>query len=354
MRYAIDIELKVEAVRKPIKRALCVCILTVLPLLLVFCPGLPWSRQCRHALKRVVVKVEMKVSAWQGEQPKLVSLSGKIIQERPGNEALKGARIEALDSTSGWASLSDEHGDFVLRDVTWYPRATYTLIIEANDCQARRIQVSAPAVYPEGRLVKLGELDFDRGCKIDTDDLSGKNSISYVEYDKKNIEFYRQLFAELTQGKRTDEENIEAINRYIARKLDLSGSDEHEESPRQVIEKGTAYCGKLALAMATLAEAGHYKTRLLDLIDEAPHPAAHMVTEVYYGDRWHLYDPTAGVDFRNKGAGVASYKGLRLDQKFVCSALPDHLPVITDARDNWAVGIYRSGLHHYYYLRGTW
>jgi hypothetical protein len=89
---------------------------------------------------------------------------------------------------------------------------------------------------------------------------------------------------------------------------------------------------------------------LLNLIDEAPHPAAHMVTEIYYGDRWHLYDPTTGIALRTKVGRVASYKDLRLDAKLVSSVLPNHLPEVIDPQDNWAVGIYRSGLHHYYYL----
>ena len=353
MRAVIDIEPELKTVRKAFKRAAHGCILTVLLLFLVFCPGLPWSRKWRHALKRVVVKMEMRVSAWQGEQPKLVSLSGKIILARPRREALKGAQIEALDSVSGWASLTDEQGEFVLRDVTWGPRASYTLVIVANDHQSRQVQVSAPAAYPAGRLVELGELDFDRGCKIDTDDLPGRNSISYVEYDKKNAEFYSQVFAALTQGKRTDDEKVEAINRYVATKLDVNRADDRDESARQVIENGTAFCGKLALALATLAEAGDYRARLLDMIDEAPHSIAHMVTEIYYGDRWHLYDPTVGVRFRSKGERVASYRDLKLDSTLVSYVLPDHLPAVIDARDNWPVGIYRSGLHHYYYLNRT-
>ena len=248
---------------KPIKRAAYGGIVIALLLLLLFCPGLPWSSQCRYALKRVVVKMEMRVSAWRGEQPKLVSLSGRVLLERLRKEPLKGAQIEALDSTSGWASLTDERGEFVLRDVTWYKGATYTLIIVANDYQARQFQINAPSTYPEGRLIHLGELDFDLGCRIDTDGLSGKNSISYVEYDKANVKFYRQVIADLTKGRHTDEERVEAINRYVAAKLDTEATDNRDDSPRRTIENGTAYCGKLALALATLAESAGYRTNCL-------------------------------------------------------------------------------------------
>jgi hypothetical protein len=59
------------------------------------------------------------------------------------------------------------------------------------------------------------------------------------------------------------------------------------------------------------------------------------------------------VAFRDKRDRIASYKDLRLDPRLVSSAFPAHLPAIIAAPDNPAVGLYRSGFHHYYYLRRT-
>jgi transglutaminase-like putative cysteine protease len=264
-----------------------------------------------------------------------------------------GAQIEALDSTSGWAAMTDKRGEFVLRDLTWHPRAAYTLIIAANEHKSRQIQIVAPATYPEGGVIEFGELDFERSCQISTDNLPGRNSITYLEYDLKNDLFYRRIVAELAAGKRTDEEKIQALSSYVATKLDAYQSDDRIESPRRVLENGSAFCGKLAFALATLAEAVDYRARLIDLIDGEPRPNAHMVTEIYYGDRWHLYDPTAGVGFHDRSDRIASYRDLRLDPKLVSSAPPNHLPATADMPETSEIGIYQSGLHHYYYLKRT-
>ena len=342
-----------ERVRRPIKRAAYSCIGTLIVLLLFFCPGLPWSAQYRHKLKRALVRMEMRVSAWHGEAPKLVSLSGRIVLERPRKEPLKGAQIEALDSTSGWASLTDELGQFVLRDVTWYPHAAYTLIVVANDYEARQIHFNAPGAYPEGRIINLGDLDFYRGCKVATEGFPGRNSVSEVEYDRENAEFYKQILVQLTQAGQTDEEKLDAINRYVATKLDIRRTDDRNESPRQIIERGTAYCGHLALALGTLTEAAGYRTRLIDLIDDGSKPSAHMVAEVYFGDRWHMYDPTAGAASKDERGRIASYKGLRLDPRLADYVLPAHLPAMLSEPDTRSPGLFRSGFHHYYHFRGN-
>jgi hypothetical protein len=280
-----------------------------------------------------------------------------MVTNKRGDVALRGAQVEALDSISGWAALTDERGEFILPDLIWYPGARYRLIITANDYEARQLEVSLPARYPATGSVNLGELDSDRGCRIDSASLLGRNSISNVDYDGRNAEFYGRLFSDLTEISQTDEEKLDAINRYVATKLIRADADDNQESrlylnydaPRQVIERGTRYCGKLTLAFASIAEAGDYKTRLINLIDSGPQPTAHMVAEVYYGDRWHLYDPTAGVAFKKDGR-VASHKELRLDTRQVSVGVPKHLPEAIEVGDDRLAGILRSGIHHYYYI----
>jgi len=311
--------------------------------------GLPLATRCRHALSKLVDRMEMKVSAWHGVEPKLLSLSGRIIAERPRRHSLKGAQVEALDSKSGWASLTNERGDFVLRDVTWYPSATYSLIVQPNPYQARQINITGPRLYPDGSVVELGELNFDDGCFVEADELPGRNSISYLEFDQKNLGFYRECFEVVTKGKRTDEAKIAALSCYVATKLDLYKTNPQGEPARSILENGSAFCGKLALALATLAEAADYRARLVDVIYEAPQVAAHMVTEVFYQDSWHLYDPTSSAarDLSDRKQ-VAGYKELRLNPTLTLFQLREHLPS-TDS----VIGadIYRSGLYHCYYLR---
>jgi hypothetical protein len=163
----------------------------------------------------------------------------------------------------------------------------------------------------------------------------------------------------LTEARIGDEERLGAISRYVAERL-IPGPAEEESrsrrgidcvSPREVLEHGSHYCGQLAVALATLAEAGNYRARVLDLIDRAERPSTHMVAEVFYGDRWHLYDPflegAAGI----RNGRVASYRELRLDADLTSGKpVREHLPGSGHGA-NWIADLYRSGLHHYYYVK---
>jgi hypothetical protein len=275
-------------------------------------PGLPWSARCHHILNRLMTKAEMKAYAWQGVSPKLISLSGRIVgRDRP----LKGAEIEALDSASGWAAITNEEGRFVLPDVMWYPGAQYVLLVKANDYQERALRLQASATYPGDGIQNIGELRFDLGFKFDRD-MPGQNSVSYIEYDESNADYYKELFARLTASKPTNEEKLAAATRYVAGKLisnAIAGRAEsprhfNDESPRQILESGSLYCGKLSLALATVARAGNYKARLVNVVDAMIQPSAHMVTEIYYDDQWHLYDPTSGTGLHNKDGRTLSPK----------------------------------------------
>lgn len=325
-----------------------ICIALLLTALLW--PGLPWSARCRHVLKKMAVRAEMKVSAWQGEPPKIISLRGRVFTKQPDKEYLKGAEVEALDSLSGWASLTDRQGKFMLPDVVWYPRAKYSLIFAASPYQVRQIEVAAPADYPKSGELNLGELDFDRGCQIDPIDLQGSNSNHFIGYDKRNDDYYCKLFEELTEGKKTDEEKLDAIARYVSSRLIHNAPDETDETPRRILERGSRKRG-LALALATIATAGNYSVRLVDLIDSPYQPTPHVVAEVYYDDGWHLYDPLLGESFSNMESRAASYKELRLDTSLIRpGAKMQTLIQLAGYRNNWMPDIYCSGIHHYYYL----
>jgi hypothetical protein len=339
--------------KKAKKRVLVAGIATGLFLLTLFLPGLPWSARYRHILKKVKTKAEMRVSAWQGVQPKLVSISGKILTSRQDGAALKGAEVEALDSVSGWATLTDEEGIFFLPDVTWYPQARYTLVVTTNEYQAKQLSVLTPATYPAGGIINIGDLELAHGCATDLSNTQGRNSISLLAYDAANTDYYKNIFNKLIEGTETDEEKLEAIHRYIRGKIITETTTERFGSPRSILENGSYYSGELALAFATLAKAGNYKTRLIDLIDTASPAYARMVTEVYYGDRWHLYDPTSGTALRNQDGMIVSYKELRLATNLSPSdALSEqrHRSASVDARG--VSSIYQSGVHHYYYFAG--
>ena len=339
------------------KRRLRIAGLLLLPVIGFLSPGLPWSASCRDIRTRLIARAEIKASAWQGVSPRLASLSGRMMR---GDRPLKGAEIEALYSTSGWAVIANRDGGFVIPDITWYPGVRYVLLVRANDYQQRGFQVDAPASYPERGIQDIGELRFDEGFRFGQD-ITGQNSISYLTYDRHNDEFYKNLCARLTAGKHTDDERLAAAAAYVAGKLvgeEAAAADfespRHldDESPREVLERGSRYCGKLSLAFATLAKAGNYTTRLVNVIDSMVEPSAHMVTEVYYREQWHLFDPTSGIAPHSKEGDIISYKQICLSNDSIdIESAPSHLPMIHGTTTDWLAMAYRSGFHHYYYFR---
>src|SRR6185503_20586545 len=147
------------------KRRVIVILAAALVLVLLFLPGLPWSARYRHSLKRAVIKARMKLATWQGVEPRLISISGRI--DAPG------ARVQALDSRSGWASLADDDGNFLLRDVMWYPNAEYDLIVSTDESAATMTTVRAPSTFPENGKLSSGDWESSRGASVDFESVIG-------------------------------------------------------------------------------------------------------------------------------------------------------------------------------------
>ncbi|HWX41096.1 MAG TPA: transglutaminase-like domain-containing protein [Blastocatellia bacterium] len=335
--------------------ALIACLIVILSVLRV-----GWPARFKHTLTKARTRAELRLARWRNQEPRMITIAGHLVRTPPRTGAMAGAEIEALDSASGWASLTDGRGRFLLRDVLWYPRAVYNLVLVADEYEVKQMPVTAPSAFPADGLWDVGDIDFDLACKVDPGNLNGRNSISYVEYDRRNDSYYRSLFDKLTTGLETDEEKAAAINRFVGGKLTPSAPVENSEKidseqPRAVLERGSQSCGRLALAFATICAAGYYNTRLIDLIDSHDQPDCHMVAEVYYGDRWHLYDPAIG-QLRTGPGTVPGYRETRLDANLLAShTVPEFLLTMLRRRDNWLPSVFNSGLHHYYYFkkRGT-
>src|SRR5436853_5611631 len=153
----------------------------------------PWSAKSRHTLKRVIAKTEMRWGTMRGEPPRLISISGNV------NEA--GVEIEALDSPSGMATVTDRDGRFVLPWVDWYPGAAYDLVFSVGETRARLLTVPAPSVAPSNGVFDAGDFNLSRAKQVDRGALQGLNSISYEVYDSVNRPYYRKLYETLTDGK---------------------------------------------------------------------------------------------------------------------------------------------------------
>src|SRR5438552_7424685 len=221
--------------------------------LVLFFPGSPWAARVRHTLKRTVVKAEMKLARWRGHQPRLISIAGQL--NGPG------VQVQALDSRSGWATLTGSDGRYVLPDVIWYPGASYELVISSDESMGRLIKVRAPETFPEGGIFSVGELDVDRGAQVEIASLMGVNSITREDFDSANTDYYKALFDKLSAGKQSDEEKVNAISEYVACRLNYNETQWELGSPRRVLERGSEYCGHLSIAMETLIAIGGYRTR---------------------------------------------------------------------------------------------
>jgi len=312
--------------------------------LVLFFPGAPWAGRVRHSLKRITVKAEMKLARWRGHEPRLVSIAGQL--NAPG------LQVQALDSRSGWATLTGNDGRFVLPDVMWYPGASYDLVISSDESTGRLIKVRAPETFPESGVFGAGELDSGRGAQVLIASLIGVNSVTLEDLDSANNDYYKDLFGKLTEGKQSDEDKIGALCDFVATKLNYAETQRELGSPRRVLERGSEYCGQLSAAMETLLVVGGYRTRAINVIDAKTPPGTHVVVEAFYDGGWHLYDPTFGVKFQNKDGQIASYKEVRLDTSLITVDL--FAKFDSDFRRHLMEllpGAYRTGYHHFYYFK---
>jgi transglutaminase-like putative cysteine protease len=262
------------------------------------------------------------------------------------------AQIQALDSRSGWAALADNDGAFVLPLEMWYPSAPYELVISIDDTAGKLIKITAPADFPKNGVFSVGELDVSRGAPVELASLIGINSVTREDFDYRNREYYQDLYGKLTTGKESEEAKIGALNDYVASKLNYEETQWELGSPRRILDRGSQYCGHLSTAMETLLAIGGYQTRAVHMSDGRQPLGTHAVVEVFYGGRWHLYDSTFGLTFRNKDGEVASYRDVRLDT----SLITEDLFAKFDERVRQQLlallpAIYQTGYHHFFYFK---
>ena len=327
--------------RVSLKRASNVVLGLCLLLFALFFPPFPWSARCEHARQRMIASLEMKLARWRGHEPRLLSIAGKL--------NVAGAQVEALDSRSGWATVTDSEGRFILPDLMWYPGETYDLVISTDGDKGTLNKISAPQGFPEGGIFSIEELKLDQGKAVDLSGLPGVNTTTYEYYDVVNKDYYEELIEKITTGKRSDEEKIDAINDYVATKLNYEETQWELGSPRRILERGSQYCGHLSEAMATLLATGGYRVRTVNLTDGKNPPGTHVVVEVFYAGAWHLYDPTYGVKFLKKDGSVASYKDVRLDTSVITEDLFVRFkPNKRRELAAWLPTVYDTGFHHFY------
>jgi transglutaminase-like putative cysteine protease len=284
----------------------------------------------------------MKISEWRGYKPQLVSIVG--LSDRPG------ARVLSLYSPSGWATYCDVQGKFTLRDVLWYAGASYSLVITEDEVTARVIRIEAPASYPASGFWDIGSLPIEGGEEIEFNKISGDTSCSFENFDLQNRDFYRRIYDEITAGLKSDEEKVDAVNRYVSERLNYQETRWDIDSPRRILEHGSQYCGHLGNTMATIL-AAIYPTRIIHMMDDSRPVNTHVVVEVFYEKAWHLYDPTFGVNFKDRQGRVVSHRELQLNSGLVSGEIFfNYTRKYPGISINSLLKIYTSGHHHYYYL----
>ena len=312
----------------------------VTPILFLSLSPFPVSSRLRHQAKRTLIRAEIQVSKWRGNPPRLASVAGQL--------EMAGAEVQALDSRSGWAALSDRDGRFTLPDVIWYPGASYDILVSTDYDKGTFASVSTSSTLPPDGVFQAGKVT-PIGNPVSLMGQPGVNSYNREPYDSKNRDYYVNLYEKLTAGKESDEQKVDAVNEFIGTKLNYDESGTELGAPRRVIERGSQWCGHLAVAMATIVVSG-YPTRILHLRDVKTPPNPPAVVEVFYQRDWHLYDPTFAVRFLDENGQVASYRKLRLNPGLIPpDALADYRRRYPKADPvTWMPGVYSSGYHHFY------
>jgi hypothetical protein len=317
-------------------------LLSTLIIAMLLLPGLPWSAFCKHKLNKILIKAAMTLSQWRGYQPRLLSIVGE--SDSPG------ARVHALYSPSGWATVCDGDGKFKLPDVLWYSGASYEIVFSNDEIKGKVVQVRAPSSYPASGFIDIGKLSLKSLKETSYQDLIGDTSYSYEKFDLPNRDYYRSIYDEITVGLKTDEAKVEAVNQYVTERLNYKETQWELGSPRRIIEGGSRYCGHLGNTMATILAVA-YPVRIIHLTDAQLPANTHVVVEVFYDNAWHLYDPTFGIRFINNHNRVVSYKELRLNPGMVSlDSFAEYKRKYPKIAINPLPDIYTSGHHHYYYM----
>lgn len=316
----------------------------MLALVLLLLPGLPWSSLSRKFINRQIAGTQKRLARWRRIESKLMSIKGRV--------NLPSSRIQTADPNYKWASLADSEGRFLLPDLHWFPGTSHKLIISSDETPNYQIEIFAPWTFPEGGTLETGELN----SKIEeANAVTRISGISNADYDDLNDPYYRELFRAITEGKQSDEEKITAVNHYVAKKrIKKKKFPDKSVSPVQLLNSESPYsflCGSMSRALAHLTAAGGYETRWVDMIKmkEGKRPITHVVVEVFYAGRWHLYDPTYGVSYKNDGGNIASYREIRIQPNI----LSQHQVSIREGEKlpGWLAEVYSTGLHRVYYLK---
>lgn len=270
----------------------------------------------------------------------LVAIAGSV--DAPGS------RVYVVGSKAGWAFGTGPGGRFVVPGVRRQPGGAYDVFVSSGADAGRLVTVRAREAASEGEPVEVGLVRFADGREVAAESIPGLDVAGRIRFDEANRAWYEGVFKGVTAHCTTDAGRIDAVHRFVASRFTTPATPEPSASPRETIENGSRYSGPLTLAMATLAHAGGYAVRVVDMTAEGS-LVSHGAVEVFYDGEWRLYDAAYGARALNSVGGVAGYGGLLQFPELLAS-----LDLSAEARPGWRTDeirrFYGSGIHRVYHF----
>ena len=106
----------------------------------------------------------------------------------------------------------------------------------------------------------------------------------------------KSIFPEGTGGMSDEQKGI-SILRYASSALELKNNG---GTATKIIREGYAICGGLSHVHRVLCRMVGLPSRYIGAFNLRPIMGSHAISEVYYGGKWHLLDPTFGIFFYSK------------------------------------------------------
>jgi hypothetical protein len=293
----------------------------------------------KQRFNQVFASYQGKLAHQIGVSPKEIIITGKT--------NIAGCLVSLVKPNSKWSVLADSEGHFKLPEITWYPGKIYYLKLSLEDNKSYQTEIFAPWEYPKSGNLDLGFIDLELTLKNQSLKLQPSN---LIPFDTKNKKYYEQLYSSITTNICGEEEKIMALTKFVCQKRVAKKKVSIDIwTPRQLLEPSEAFsytCGELSSALAHLVYVGNFKINYIDMIldkDSAHKPYTHVVLEVYYQGKWHLYDPTFGTAYKNEKGEIASYQEIRLNPKILDN--PIRLYSEAKLHTNWLHNLYSEGVH---------
>lgn len=289
-------------------------------------------------VKRLLASYQSKFAYQIGISPRELKMTGKT--------NIPNVFVTLVNPISKWSVLTDREGKFSLPEIDWYPGKSYFIKFNLDRDKTVEMESFAPWKYPENGNLDLGNIDLVTLFK--------KNQKEYnymaIAFDFVNQQYYQELYSKVTEGLSTEEEKVIALTRFVSQKrVKKKKPLSRVLTAKQLLEPEEPFsytCGELSNALAHLAYAGDFQVRCIDMIlkdKPSEKPYTHVVVEIFYKKKWHLYDPNFGVAYKNESGEIASYQEIRLDDKVLNNSIKIY--EFAEQQPKWLHDIYANGIH---------